>query len=174
MLHMTPLHWIVVAIFATLFFMLVILSSKEKNRKTLISMILSSFLLVTVGTVFSLFALDKYTKKAKLLSSSQTRDYAKESVIVRGKIKNVGKFKIGYCKVEVRMINSISHRGKVSYFTPSKSLSFGSKDVKGSVVTEDFLALRDLEPKRSKNFKFRMDFPSHFENPKYKLKLFCH
>jgi hypothetical protein len=171
---MTPLHWIVVAIFAVLFFMLVILSSNEKNTKTLISMIFSSFLLVVVGSAFSLFALDKYTKEAKLLSSSQTRDYSNESVIIRGKIKNIGKFKIGYCNVEVRMINPRKRGGKISYFTPSKTLSFGSKSAKGNVIEEEFLAIKNIEPKKSKNFKIIMDFPPHFANPEYKLKLFCH
>ncbi len=174
MIFMTPLHWIVVAIFTVLFFVLVILSSGEKNTKTLVSMIFSSFLLVIVGTVFSLFALDKYTKEAKLLSSSKIRDYQNESVIIRGKIKNIGKFKIGYCNVEVRMINPRKRGGKISYFTPSKSLSFGSKDVKGNVIEEEFLAVKNLESKKSKNFKIVMDFPSHFANPDYKLKLFCH
>ncbi len=174
MIYMTFFHWMVVAIFAVLFFMLVILSSSEKNPKTLISMIFSSFLLVVVGTAFSLFALDKYTKEAKLLSSSKTRDYSNESVIIRGKIKNIGKFKIGYCNVEVRMINARKRGGKISYFTPSKSLSFGSKDVKGNVVEEEFLAIKNLEPKKSKNFKIVMSFPPHFANPNYKLKLFCH
>ncbi len=174
MLYMTPFHWIIVAIFSVLFFMLVILSSSEKNPKTLISMIFSSFLLVVVGVSFSLFALDKYTKEAKLLSSSKTRNYSNESVIIRGKIKNIGKFKIGYCNVEVRMINPRKRGGKISYFTPSKSLSFGSKDVKGNVVEEEFLAIKNLEPKKSKSFKIVMDFPSHFANPDYKLKLFCH
>ncbi len=174
MIFMTPLHWIVVAVFSVLFFMLVILSSSEKNTKTLISMIFSSFLLVVVGTAFSLFALDKYTKEAKLLSSSQIRDHSSESVIIRGKIKNIGKFKIGYCNVEVRMINPRKRGGKISYFTPSKSLSFGSKGAKGSVVEEEFLAVKNIEPKKSKNFKIVMDFPPHFSNPEYKLKLFCH
>jgi hypothetical protein len=175
---MTTLHWIVVAIFVILFFILVILSSKEKNKKTLISMIFSSFLLILFGIAFSLFALDKYTKKGKLLYSSQKRDHRKEIVIVKGKIKNIGNFKIGYCNVEVRISNDLtgSSRGKKSYFTPSKSLGdmFGSKNVKSNLVKEEFLAVTNLEPNKSKNFKISMKFPPHFVNPKYRIKVFCH
>jgi len=178
MLYMTSLHWIVVAIFVLLFFMLVILSSKEKNTKTLISMIFSSFLLVTFGMAFSLFALDKYTKKGKLVYSSQKRDHRKEIVVVKGKIKNIGNFKIGYCNIEVRMSNDITNRsgGKKSYFTPSKSLGnmFGSKDIKSNIVKEEFLAVENLEPGKSKNFKVSMKYPPHFVNPRYRIKVFCH
>ncbi len=177
MIYMTILHWIVVAVFFLLFIILVILSVREKNTKTVIAMVISSFVLVSIGTAFTLFSLDKYTKIGKLVSSTQTRDYRNESVIVRGKVKNEGKFKIGYCNVEVRMSNPISYSGKSrSYFTPTKSLSdiFGDKNIKSNVVVEEFLAVENLKPNESKSFKISMKFPTHFSNPRYKLKLFCH
>ncbi len=178
MIFMTTLHWIVLAIFVVLFIVLVLLSAKEKNVKTLLSMIFSSFLLVSAGAIFSLYALDKYTKKGKLISSSQKRDLSRESVIVRGKIRNEGKFKIGYCNVEVRISNDInSRRGKTkSYFTPSTSFGsmFGSKDIKGNIFKEEYLAIENLDPKKSKAFSISVPFPPHFVNPKYRLKIFCH
>lgn len=178
MLFMTTLHWLVLSVFVLLFFMLVLLSAKEKNVKTLLSMIFSSFLLVVTGTIFSLYALDKYTKKGKLISSTQIRDLRKESVIIRGKIRNEGNFQIGYCKVELRISNDItSRRGKTkSYFTPSTSLGsiFGSKKVKSNIVKEEFVAVENLAPRKSKTFVASVPFPPHFVNPKYRVKIFCH
>ncbi len=75
------------------------------------------------------------------------------------------------------MSNPISRSNtNVSYFTPTKSLGdiFGDKDIKSNIAKEEFLAVENLEPNRSKNFKISMKFPPHFSNPKYKLKLFCH
>lgn len=178
MIFMTILHWIVVAAFVVLFLVLVLLSAKETNTKTLLSMIFSSLLLVVTGTIFSLYALDKYTKKGKLVSSSQKRDLSRESVIVKGKIRNEGKFKIGYCNIEVRISNDItSGRGRTkSYFTPSTSFGdmFGSKDVKGNIFKEEYRAVEHLNPKKSKNFNISVPFPPHFVNPKYRLQIFCH
>jgi hypothetical protein len=175
---MTTLHWIMLAIFVLLFFILVLLSAKEKDLKTLMSMIFSSLLLTVAGAVFSLYALDKYTKKGKLVSSSQKRDLSRESVIVKGKIKNIGNFKIGYCNVEVKISNDItSRRGRTkSYFTPSTSFGdmFGSKDIKGNILKEEYLAVENLNPKKSKTFTISVPFPPHFENPKYRYKLYCH
>ena len=178
MYFMTQLHWIVVAVFILLFFILVLLSAKEKNVKTLLSMIFSSFLLTAAGAIFSLYALDKYTKKGKLVSSSQKRDLSRESVIVRGKIKNEGNFKIGYCNVEVRISNDItSRKGRTtSYFTPSTSFGsmFGSKDIKSNIFKEEYLVVENLNPKKSKTFTISVPFPPHFVNPRYKYRLFCH
>ena len=178
MYFMTTLHWIVVAVFVLLFLILVLLSAKEKNVKTLLSMIFSSFLLTAVGAIFSLYALDKYTKKGKLVSSSQKRDLSRESVSVRGKITNEGNFKIGYCNLEVRISNDItSRKGKTtSYFKPSTSIGnmFGSKDIKSNIFKEEYLVVENLNPKKSKTFKISVPFPPHFVNPKYKYTLFCH
>ncbi len=177
MLIMTSLHWIVVAIFVLLFVILVLLSLKEDDKKNLFSMIFSSFLLVAVGIVFSLYALDKYTKKAKLISVEHKRDFNSESVKIRGKIKNIGNFKIGYCNLEVKISNEIKRGGKrKSYFTPNRSLSgiFDSKKVEGNIFKEEYLIVKDLESKKSKNFTIKVPFPPRFDNPKYRYKLYCH
>lgn len=178
MIYMTAVHWIIVAIFLLIFILLSIFSAREHNPKTMAGMIFSSFLLVAFGLGFSLFALDKYTKKGKLVSVTQNRDMGKEVVRIRGKIKNIGKFNIGYCTLEVRMSNDTSSYGnrKKSYFTPSKSLGglFGEKDIKSNLVTDDFTAVEDLEPGKSKSFVVTMDYPPHFVNPKYKYQIFCH
>ena len=178
MYFMTTLHWIVVTVFVLLFLILVLLSAKEKSVKTLLSMIFSSLLLTAVGAIFSLYALDKYTKKWKIVSSSQKRDLSRESVIVRGNIKNEGNFKIGYCNVEVRISNDItSRKGRTtSYFTPSTSFGsmFGSKDIKSNIFKEEYLVVENLDPKKSKTFTVNVPFPPHFVNPRYRYKLFCH
>ncbi len=176
MMHMTIIHWFVVAAFFMVFLILTILSYKEKNSKTRASMIFSAFLVVIVGAGFSLFALDKYTKKGKIVSVKQQRDYRSENVKIKGKIKNVGKFKIGYCKVEVTMSNTIERTQKKSYFKSSKSLDglFSSKKIKGNIVKETFTAVIDLKKGSSQSFKYMISYPSYFKNPKYQYKLFCH
>lgn len=178
MIHMTMLHWIVVVAFFMVFLILTILSLKEKVAKTRTSMIFSSFLLVSVGIGFSLFALDKYTKKGKLIAVSQQRDYRTKNIIIKGKVKNIGNFKIGYCNVEVRMLNDLSSKkGRlISYFKPSKSLDglFGSKEIKGNIVLQEFKVIKNLGKNNTQSFKVSMKYPSYFKNPTYKYKLYCH
>ncbi len=176
--YMTIVHWIVLAIFVLIFLILLLLSMKEKNSKTFFSMVFSSFLVVSVGIIFSIFILDKYIKKAELVFHQEKIDFRTESVKVNGKIKNIGKFKIGYCNAIVRISNrppkGSSHSN--SFFKASNSITdiFSSKPQKKNLIEEELLAVIDLEPKKSKRFHIRLDYPTYFVNPKFSVKIHCH
>jgi hypothetical protein len=175
MMHFTLLHWIVVVVFVLLFLVLSLLSLREKNTKTVLTMIFSSFLLTVAAAAISLVVLDKYTKKAKILTYTTQHDLARESVIVRGVIQNVGNYEIGYCNLEVRVSRNPKGGRVSSYFTPTKGLDFLSK--KGgktnSVTVEEEIAA-NLKPGEKKKFYLSVRFPTYFEDPKYFLKLHCH
>ncbi len=175
MIHFTLLHWIVVIVFVLLFLVLALLSLREKRRKTVLTMIFSSFLLTVTAAIISLIVLDKYTKKAKIITYTTQHDLARESVIVRGIVQNVGNYEIGYCNLEVRVSRNPRGSRVSSYFTPTKSLDFLTK--KGgrtnSVTVEEEIAQR-LKPGEKRKFYMTVRFPTYFEDPKYFLKLHCH
>lgn len=175
MIHMTIIHWIVAGIFLLIFLILTLLASREKSVKTMLAMIFSSFLLTVTATVISMVVIDKYTKKAKIITYKTQRDHAHESVIVRGMLQNVGNYKIGYCTLEVRVSNAPQGGRLTSYFAPTKSLDFmkstGSKV--RSIIDEKDVA-RNILPGEKKRFIISVRFPSYFENPQYRLKLNCH
>ncbi len=175
MMYMTVIHWIVAAVFLLIFLVLTLLAAREKNVKTMLSMIFASFLLTVTATVISLIVLDKYTKKAKIVTYKTQRDFVHESVIVRGVIQNVGSYMIGYCTLEVRVSNNPRGGRASSYFTPTKSLDFmGSVGNRVSSVTVEEDIAENLAPGEKKKFYTSVRFPSYFENPKYTLKLHCH
>jgi len=64
-------------------------------------MIFASFLVTSFGAVIGLVILEKYTKKAKLLDVKQRRVLINETLVLKGRVKNIGKFKINYCKLEI-------------------------------------------------------------------------
>jgi len=175
MMHMTMIHWIVAGIFLLLFLVLTLLASREKRAKTMLMMIFASFLLTLTAAVISMIVLDKYTKKAKILTYKTQRDLAHESVIVRGILQNVGAYDIGYCTLEVRVSNTSRGGRASSYFTPTKSLDFmkGVGNKVNSITVEEDVA-RNLSPGEKKKFFVSVRFPGYFENPKYTLKLYCH
>ncbi len=175
MMHMTIIHWIVAGIFLLLFLILTLLASREKNVKTMLTMIFASFLLTLTAAIISMVVLDKYTKKAKILTYKTQRDMAHESVIVRGILQNVGAYDIGYCTLEVRVSNTPRGGRASSYFTPTKSLDFmkGAGNRVGSITAEEDVA-GNLSPGEKKKFYISMRFPGYFESPKYRLKLYCH
>ena len=67
--YLTIWHWSAIIAGIILFFMLVLLSLKEKNQKNIISMIFASFLVIITAEVFAMMAIDKYTKIATLYVS---------------------------------------------------------------------------------------------------------
>ena len=174
--YFTIVHFIFLVIFILVFAMLVILSQKEKNPKTRLSLIIVSFVIVLMGFVVSVLILDKYTKKGKLLKYTTKRDYNHEAVIIRGAIKNQGKFKIAYCTLDIKIVNKvIRKKGSVfKYKTSSVGDMFKSKGYKKNFLQTSVTAVKNLKPKLTKSFNVSVKIPSSFQNPRYFMHLVCH
>jgi len=176
MVHMSSLHWIILAIFVLLFMVLSLLSLKEKNTKVMLSMVLSSFIVTVFAAFLSLYVLDKYTKKAKILSYATQEDRVHESVIVRGIVKNIGEYEIGYCDLAVRVSNTMGKGTRPNaFFKPSNSFDFsGGGSSKENIIVHEETIVEHFLPTKEKKFIVYVRYPSYFEKPQYKLKLTCH
>ncbi len=178
MFYMTYLHWIAVAFFIIVFLILALLSLKEKNPKNRKTMLFLSSSITILGLFITLFGVEKYTKKAKILSYSQKRLLSTESVIFNGKVKNTGNFKIGECKIKIKFTNNVMTMGrpKGSFFKPSSGLDFLFKDKKyekPNTLEKEFSAIKNLSPKEIRDFRIEMKYPSYMNAPLIKLKLSC-
>ena len=179
-MYFTTLHYIAVAFFGVVLLLLLILSFREKNPKNKKAMIFLAISLTTLGTVITLFGLEKYTKKAKLLNYTQKRLLSTESVVFSGKIKNIGKFEIGECKVKIKFTNNVLKIGKVKngFFKPSNGLGFLFGDDKKSeskpnTIEKEFSAVKNLKPKEIRDFRIDMRYPTYMNAPLIRLKLDC-
>ncbi len=180
MTHLTILHQITLGIFALLFILLSILSFRQSNKKLILPMFFSSLLMISTLSFFSLFVLDKYTKKAKLLRVTHKRILRNETISFSGVIKNTGKFMIGKCDIEVKIASnpmSGKNLGGAAVFNPKSTLSefFNNKENgKRSSISKEFTIAKDLKPGYWKPFTVSMRFPSYMKNPYIKYKLYCH
>lgn len=181
--YFTFLHWLMIAFFLILFIFLAILSAKAANNNTkmLLSMIFASFLVTSFGAVIGLVILEKYTKKAKLLDVKQRRVLINETLVLKGRVKNIGKFKINYCKLEIKLVNNGWGGGgftKGTFFKPGGLEIFGSKDKKKekpNVVKATRIIVKDgLLPGEIKNFSAVIPYPPYFKNTYLNYKLYCH
>ncbi|HIP46082.1 MAG TPA: DUF2393 domain-containing protein [Campylobacterales bacterium] len=177
-MYMTLIHWMAIVVFVLLFIILSLLSLKEKKKNVIFGMIFSSFLVTALGGVVSIFVIDKYTKKGKILSYTQKRNLANETIMFTGQVQNIGNFKIGYCTIEVKLTNNAMKMGrpKESFFKPNTSLGplFSPKEMKSSVVKEEFTVVKNLGAKKVKNFRIYMKYPPYMKAPGLKLTLNCH
>ena len=180
--YFTILHWLDILFFLILFIFLVVLSVKASNNNTkvLLSMIFASFLVTAFGAVLGLIILEKYTKKAKILDLTQRRVLLSEILVLKGRVKNIGKFNSNYCKLEIKLTSNELGEKKAQKGTFFKSGGldiFGSKDEKGqtNIVEATRIIIKDgLSPGEIKSFSAIIPYPSYFKNTYLNYKLYCH
>lgn len=170
--YLTIWHWSAIIAGIILFFMLVLLSLKEKNQKNIISMIFASFLVIITAEVFAMMAIDKYTKIATLYGVKNTRILRNETIVFTGYVKNKGNYTIGKIKLNVKLVNKGHVTGNVkggSFYKPSGLFDFFSsfgekKTYKPQKVEEQFVVARKLEPGKATSFRVQMKYPPYFKH----------
>jgi len=179
--YFTSLHWLDIAFFLILFIFLTLLSLKaaKNSVKLLLSMIFASFIVTAFGAILGLVILEKYTKKAELLDVTQRRVLINETLVLKGRVKNIGKFKINYCKLEIKLVNNGWGGGgftKGTFFKPGGLEIFGSKEKKRPNVLKvtRFIITDGLSPGEIKNFSAIIPYPPYFKNTYLNYKLYCH
>jgi len=179
--YFTSWHWIAVAIFTILFFILTLMSLKEKNTKNILSMIFASFLVLVTAGAFTIMALDKYTKKATLYGVKNTRILRNETIVFTGFVKNKGDFTIGEITLTVKLVNKGHVTGNVkggSFYKPSGFMEFFSGGFgissKPQTITKKFVVAKNLQPGEAKDFRVYFKFPPYFRNTAEFAKVYGH
>ncbi len=175
MSYFTPVHIIVLIILFIIFVFLLFLSFKESNKKTLVAMIFANFLVISMLAIFSMFVLDKYTKKARIENLKHKRVLRNESIVFGGKIRNLGKFTIGQCELEIKLVSDpvrSKRLGGSDIFKPTTGLSMG-KEYKSSTVINTFKIAQNLKPKELRTFSVAFRYPPHLKHPSVHHKLHC-
>ena len=182
--YFTILHWLDILFFLILFIFLAMLSVKASNNniKALLSMVFASFLVTAFGAVLGLIILEKYTKKAEILNITKRRVLLNETLVLKGRVKNIGKFKINYCKLEIKLVNNGLNEKKTqqkgtTFFKSGGLDVFGSKNEKKrpNTIEATKIIIKDgLLPGEVKNFSAITSYPPYFRNTYLNYKLYCH
>ena len=178
--YFTIVHKITLVIFFILFLILLVLSFKETRKKVLVAMIFSNFLVISTLAVFSMFVLDKYTKKARLEDVTHSRVLITESLVISGRIRNIGKFGISKCFLHVKLVNNAVESNNLSgttLYKPTSGLGFLTNKIDGnekqSTIKKDFLIAKNLRVDELRNFSASMRYPPYFVKPRLIYKLHC-
>lgn len=177
MAYFTILHWFALLILLVVFTLFCVIALRQTDRKIIIPMLFSNFLVIVLMAVSSMFILDKYTKVAELENVIQERVLITESFTLRGQIRNTGNFNIGRCKLKVKLVNNAMTGGGITgaqVFSPSGFSLFSMKrDERPSTIVNEFIIARDFHKGELRNFSVSMPFPPYFRNPFMKYKLYC-
>lgn len=171
--YFTIWHWFAIIFLSIVFLLLVLVSLKETNQKNILSMIFASFLVIVTAGVFTLMAIDKYTKKATLYGVKNTRILRNETIVFTGYVKNKGDYTIGKIVLSVKLVNKGHVTGNVkggSFYKPSGLFDFISsfgdkaKTYKPQKVEEDFVVATKIAPGKASYFRVQMPYPGYFKH----------
>lgn len=149
------------------------------GKSSLLPPILTSILIMIIFASFAIYGLDKYTKIARLENIVQKKVLINESFSISGQIRNVGKFKIGQCILEVKIANESSGNAGTEgiSFVPKDALdnlfSWGEKSMTVD-TTKEFVIAENLHTSEMRNFTIFMRYPSSYSKPYTRYELSCH
>ncbi|WP_041956096.1 DUF2393 family protein [Sulfurospirillum arsenophilum] len=180
MTYFTVLHWFAMIVIVLLFALIVTLTVRSNDGKaSLVPPILATFFILSLFAIFAIYALDKYTKVARLENVVQKKVLINESFSITGQIRNIGQFKIGQCVLEVKIANdSLEKIGADSaIFVPKSALDnlFNWGEGTKSIETiKEFVIAENLHTGEMRNFTVFMRYPPSYAKPYTRYELFCH
>lgn len=178
MTYFTILHWFAIAIILTLFCLILVLTIRNNDEKSLVAPIVTYTFVAGIMTFFAIYGLDKYTKIARLENIVQKKILINESFSISGQIRNIGDFKIGKCTLEVKISNHSLENASIdgAIFLPKSALeNFFKHDTENIVdTTKKFVIAENLHKGEMRNFTVFMRYPPSFVKPSTRYELYCH
>jgi len=174
-------HYIILGIIMLIFIGGVAASLKQSDVKMKYSMLFSITLITLFLAVFSVFVVDKYTKKVALSKMRNKRILSTEKIIYTGVVKNVGNYPIGKVTFSIKLVNHGHATGNVkggNFYKPSGFFSFiksgmGMKS-KPQTIEKEFIVAKNLKPGQSLPFRVYFGYPPYFSSTAQFAKVWGH
>ncbi|MCW8837658.1 MAG: DUF2393 domain-containing protein [Thiovulaceae bacterium] len=152
---------------------------KQPIKKLRVPMISSLALIMILVAVFSLVAVDKYTKEVELYKFENKRILSIEKIVYTGIVKNEGNYEIGEVTFEIKIVNKARDIGpRASFFTPTGFADFfgGGANIlyRPQNIVKTFVVAKNLKPGEAKSFRVYFDYPPYFKNVSQFAKVYGH
>lgn len=180
MSYFTFLHWFALAVIGLLFILFLILTFQNNSEEKFpLAAIFTNLLGMSILTGFTFYALDKFTKVASLEHVVIKKILINESFSISGQIRNIGKFDISTCTLEVKLSNDSLEKGgsEGPLFVPKSALDNllkWERDMSVIETTKDFVIAENLHKGEMRNFSVLMRYPPSFARPSVRYELYCH
>jgi hypothetical protein len=166
-------HYLVLGIILIIVALGIYISLKQEKQNIKYSMIFSVSIIGILMIVFSVIAVDKYTKHVSVHKLDSKRILSLEKVVYTGHVRNDGNYPIGKVFLEIKLINKARSTGNVgsgTFFTPSGFFDFFTfKSGEGQasrpqVIVHTFEVARNLPAGASERFHVYFTFPAYFRD----------
>jgi len=176
--------WHYFAIFVALLIFIggVVLAFQEKNLKYRVQAVFAFFLISIFVGIFSIYAVDMYTKEAKIYRLDSKRILSSEKIMFTGVVKNEGDYEIGEVVIEIKLVNRGEATGSLKtgeFFKPSGLSEFFSysnlhKDAKPQQITQESVIAKNLKPGETRDFAVYLEYPPYFSGISHFSKIYVH
>ena len=174
-------HYIVLGVIFVIFVSGVIASLKQTDDKMKYSMLFSVTLISAFLAVFSVFVVDKYTKKVSLSKMKNKRILSTEKIIYTGVVTNTGNYPIGKVTFDIKLVNKGHATGNVkggNFYKPNGIVDFFSGRFNGpskpQTIEKEFIVAKNLKPGQSARFRVYFDYPPYFSSTAQFAKVWGH
>lgn len=178
LMYFTIIHWFTLIFFLLLMVAIVIVSYKNLNTKQFLTASLFTIPLLTFGLIGAMYGVDSVTKQAKIFNISHRDVYRNESILITGKVQNVGSFKIGSSYLIVNIYDLKKDKLSHGVFTPIVWLTDIFSDTKTPpkplYITHEILIAENLEPKDIKTFTVSVRKPAFMQGFRIDYKVVSH
>ena len=175
-------HYVLFLVVFVFIVLSIAVALKGENRNIRGHIIFSVLLVSAVIAGFGIFAIDKYTKKAKLYKLENRRNLSTETIMYSGFVKNEGNYEIGEVTLEIKLVNKGHSAGNVkagTFFKPSGFFGFFSGESfegrdKPQQITHEFVVAKNLKPGETREFRVYFDYPPYFTAVSHFANLYAH
>lgn len=165
-------HYIFLGLSLLLFLLGLISSLRQKEKKLIIPMLISTVLISLLLAFFSVMVVDKYTKQVELFKLKNKRLLSTEQIVYTGTVKNTGNHLIGTVEFEIKLVNRGHATGNVkggNFYKPNGIMDFFSSGMgmakeKPQSITKTFIVAKNLKPGTAKAFRVHFRYPGYFRS----------
>ena len=166
--YMTFWHYGALAIIASAFFALTLLTLQQSAKASTKISIIVTYLITSLGIAYGVILfIDTYTKKVTLSEVKDRRFLPTEKIFFTGSVYNSGDYTIGTVSIEIKIINreTAAKEGEPSFQSNAFAEMLGDDPAtyKPSYLITTEVVATNLKPGQRENFHITMPHPPHFK-----------
>ncbi len=165
-------HYIFIGIAVLIFLIGLISALRQEDKKLILPMLISITVISAFLGFFSIFVVDKYTKKVEVSKLKNKRLLSTEQIVYSGLVKNTGNHTIGKVTLEIKLVNKGHVTGNVkagNFYKPNGIMDFfgfgkDKEKEKKQTIVKKFIVAKNLKAGNSKRFRVHFRFPGYFRS----------
>lgn len=176
MQYFTIWHILVIISSTILFFAICVCIYLLRDKINAYAAIGLNFTLFVVIVISSMFIVDSYTKNAAIENIATRRVLANETIVYTGLIRNLGKYHISKCILDVKMSTAFGNLSDMrAHLTKNNQFfSFLYKNEREDLApVSSTIEIKALKPYEIRNFTAILKYPPNFQNVKFTHTLSC-